>query len=254
MIAASRPSTLAALVAATLIAGLGVVGGAGVTGAGASSVAANTTTSAPSNLIGPKIVALSGSVSGPAITTPWKLSGTQAAAFFRSFLAFSIFGHPVQEAPPSNVPVYTIGAKEQWGANTYAISAYYAEDTTTNTAWVGMPPQALGWAGVPKLSWIRAQEPTRASFHSITPGLTIAAPGKQATPASQSSTTVAAGSSGDSGSAVPYVLAVGAIALIACAGVFLRRRTTRQASTKTTLNTSAKTSAKTAASTARSRR
>ncbi len=196
---------------------VGVIGGAftpRVAGASTPTTAANEVTAG--------VTLLSGDLTGPGIARKRHLSGAQAAAFMRSWLAYSIFGNPPQEPPTANAPVYTVTALEEFAGERLTIRTFYAVDTSINRAWVSMPPQQLGFAFVQKQNWIRAQSLTVDAFNKIAKGVAIPPPpGKTAAP----TTAPATPHDGSSSSAWLYSLvAVLAVVVIALVVLLLRRR------------------------------
>lgn len=117
--------------------------------------AATTTTTAPL----PDV--LNGVSVGPAVvTSPGKptrhLTANQNTAFLQTWLGASIVTRIGHDDPPSCLPVFHMRSTITNSHLTTPLVVYYATDGTT--AWVGMPPQSLGFASVSKLTWIRSPE------------------------------------------------------------------------------------------------
>jgi hypothetical protein len=168
---------------------------------------------------------LNGITVGPAVVTApgtprRNLDATQAAAFMRTWLPDSIFQHLANVRPPRCLPIAQLHMSTTWSGTSVPIVVYYASDG--DTAWVGMPPQSLGWASVDSEKWILAPNPaaTIAAFGGPNAGPTTTA----ACPTTGSNT---ASSKQSSSSGISWAwIATPLVAIVVGAGVWLvaRRR------------------------------
>jgi hypothetical protein len=105
------------------------------------------------------------SISGATVATPGaavrKLDANQATAFMQAWLPDSVYHQPQlpNVKPPANLPVSRMTVVSVFNGVNEPLTVFYASDGTT--AWVGMPPQGFGWAGVDKERWIAAPQSKR---------------------------------------------------------------------------------------------
>ena len=162
-------------------------------------------------------VTISGAtVSGPGIKTPRIQNGNVANDFMLSWFADSVVGHPAQDAPPANLPVSHVTIAFTFQQSSRTMVVYYATDGTT--AWVGMPPQELGFGSVTKLAWVNEPKSLAFSRQLKSPGL----------PTSPSSKAAKSGG-GFAWSTVVVLVAVALVGALAAFGVARARRGRRDA-------------------------
>jgi hypothetical protein len=172
-------------------------------------------------------------VTGATITTPGApvrtLDANQATAFMQAWLPDSVFTQPVlpNVKPPTNLPVSHLDVITVWHAQTEKLIVYYASDG--KTAWVGMPAQSFGWAGVDHERWIVAPQSARvrqAFAGELQPVRPPPEP-STTTPSTQSKAGGSTGGGSDSSSGVWWGVGIAVIVVLGALGLFtLRRRTT----------------------------
>jgi hypothetical protein len=181
--------------------------------------AATTPTTDPRQ-IAPGVLMLGGNVTGPGLSKPRNISAVASANFMKSWLPYSIFGHPVSAKPPKSAPVYRVTILQQWQGQEQNLTVLYARQGTS--AWVTMPPQNFGWASVATENWITAQSLTITAFDNATGPL----------PSPTASTTAGSGStaSSKSGTSAGVWVALGAaVVVILAIGISLASRRRRPA-------------------------
>lgn len=176
-------------------------------------------------------------VTGATITTPGApprtLDANQATAFMQAWLPDSVFTQPVlpNVKPPSSLPVSHLKVITMWHAQTEPLTVFYASDG--KTAWVGMPAQSFGWAGVDHERWIAAPQSarTRQAFAGKLQPVRPAPEPATTTPTTKSKAAASTGGDSDSSTAVWWVVGIAVIVVLgALAGFTLRRRTSGAAS------------------------
>jgi hypothetical protein len=177
-------------------------------------------------------------VTGAKISTPGApprtLDANQATAFMQAWLPDSVFTQPVlpNVKPPTNLPVSHLDVTTVWHAQTEKLIVFYASDGTT--AWVGMPAQSFGWAGVDHERWIAAPQSARlrqafaGKLQPVRPP-----PATTTTPTTQSKAAGSTGGSSDSSSGVWWGVGIAVIVVLGALALFtLRRRTAGAASAR----------------------
>lgn len=161
----------------------------------------------------PNAIALGGSITGPGLGTPRSITAENAGRFMQSWLGFSIFGQPIKQKPSPGATRYNLTIHQQYRGAKSDLKVFYA--VKGRQAWVGMPAQSLGWAFVPKESWIVAPEKTVTTFKAAVGDLPSASP---STPSGRTTS-----SSGGSSAWVWFVVA-GALLVVIALGLMVRRR------------------------------
>jgi hypothetical protein len=187
----------------------------------------------PGVMLVPGMQVLGATITGPSLDEPRELGAQEAFEFMQSWLGESIFGNPPNENPPGELGVHEIAVHTTWRDNDLTMLVYYASDGTD--AWVGMPPQDVGFATVDAENWIRAPEQTQALMPGIS-GDTDGDPVTATTTGGATATTdvtgdAAANTSDDDDSILPLVAIAGIAVVVAGVGAFLlgRRRGARSA-------------------------
>jgi hypothetical protein len=188
-----------------------------------SSTAENTPDLFPGEQIGPTLVTTAGKANRT-------LTADQATAWMQSWVPASVYEHLPPDSPPSGVPVSHLYMPSTYEGATSCIVGWYAVQGTQ--AWVGMPAQSLGFASVPKDTWIAAPMPAKtiAAFAGRVKPVQSAA-----TPTTTTTTTTAAPAthSGSSGSS-SWIWIVLAVVVIAAIGLWLAMRSRGRRRARTT--------------------
>jgi hypothetical protein len=170
------------------------------------------------------------SVTGATIATPGapdrKLDANQATAFMQAWLPDSVFHQPIlpNVKPPARLAISRMTVVTVWNGINEPLKVFYASDGTT--AWVGMPAQGFGWAGVDHERWIAAPQSARLR-KAFAGELQPVRPSPAATTTAPSSTTqpkTTASADGGSGSSAAWWLVGGAAVIVAGALILTLRR------------------------------
>jgi hypothetical protein len=212
-----------------------------VTASAAPAVAAvrpqqQTTTTSPAQRL-PELVA-GATVTGGVVHTPGapdrRFDADKATAFMQAWFFDSVLEKLPQSRPPAGIPISRLSLTTRWHTQDYPMTVLYT--CQDHTAWVGMPPQGFGWAGVESERWIEAPQSDRliAAFNGKLQATRDNKPVQ--VPPAEARCTVAqptnakpSGSSGSSGSAWPWIL--GGVAIVGIGGgtlLLARRRANSQ--------------------------
>ncbi|MCU1465799.1 MAG: hypothetical protein JWM72_1727 [Actinomycetia bacterium] len=168
------------------------------------------------------------SVSGATIATPGapvrKLDANQATAFMQAWLPDSVYTKLPNVKPPANLAISHMTVVTVFNHVNEPLKVFYASDGIT--AWVGMPAQGFGWAGVEHERWIAAPQSARVR-QGFAGKLQPVRPPPAATTTAPSSTTqpkTTASADGGSGSSAAWWLVGGAAVIVAGALIFTLRR------------------------------
>ncbi|MDQ1435428.1 MAG: hypothetical protein QOF59_2244 [Actinomycetota bacterium] len=170
------------------------------------------------------------SVSGATIATPGatvrKLDANQATAFMQAWLPDSVYTKLPNVKPPANLAISHMTVVTVFNHVNEPLKVFYASDGIT--AWVGMPAQGFGWAGVDHERWIAAPQSARVrqafagKLQPVRPP-----PASTTTPSSTTRPKTTAATDGGSGSSTAWWLVGGAAVVVAGALILtLRRRST----------------------------
>jgi hypothetical protein len=171
---------------------------------------------------------------GATVTTPGspsrQLSANQTAAFMRTWLPASTVQQIPNEKPPKCLPVSTIRFTNEFGGLKTPTTVWYASDGTN--AWVGMPPQQLGFAVVQSDKWIPAPDATATIATFNAPGDPPSTTNDCAsnTPTT-TPTTTAKVSPDDSSSSTTWVWFAVPAAIVVAIGIWLLMRSRSRART-----------------------
>ena len=99
-------------------------------------------------------------ITGAVVRTPGQptrnMDANQATAFMQMWLPDSVYEKLPAARPPAGLPITHLDISSTWNGATDPIVVLYASDGAH--AWVGMPPQNLGWAVVGSEKWIQAKQ------------------------------------------------------------------------------------------------
>jgi hypothetical protein len=160
---------------------------------------------------------VSATLSGPGIAHPRTITPAAAAAFERSWLIDSIFGHPTVESPPATAPEYHLDIVQRYGGHNLSFTTDIA--LGTNEGWIGMPAQTLGWAFVSQQRWIRGRAQAMAAFTAAAGDL----PNHPASAARAANTAPTGSSSGGTSVWLWIALGVVVVLVLVGGGLMLRR-------------------------------
>jgi hypothetical protein len=139
------------------------------------------------------------------------------------WLPDSVFKQIPNVKPPRNLPISHLTVTTVWRTNQEPLKVLYASDGTT--AWVGMPPQSFGWAGVNSERWIAAPQSHKVieafagKLQPVRPP-----PASTTTPSSTTRPKTTAATDGGSGSSAAWWLVGGAAVVVAGALILTLRR------------------------------
>jgi hypothetical protein len=158
-------------------------------------------------------------VSGATIATPGapvrKLDANQATAFMYTKLP--------NVKPPANLAISHMTVVTVFNHVNEPLKVFYASDGIT--AWVGMPAQGFGWAGVDHERWIAAPQSARVrqafagKLQPVRPP-----PASTTMPSSTTRPKTTASTDGGSGSSAAWWLVGGAAVVVAGALIVTLRR------------------------------